>query len=64
MLIYHLCLVQIKKDFQKDMQQQVLEEYKAAGYLRFSNTKYLARLGLVKGEKEIFYLNDLIKNLK
>ncbi len=46
------------------MQQLVLEEYQAEGYLDSAILNTLARLGWSKGEKEVFYLNDLIKEFE
>ena len=41
-----------------------LQDYFDKGYLQSSMINMLARLGWSKGEKEIFYLDDLIKDFR
>ena len=53
-----------KKRLSKRHAATSLEEYKAAGYLDSAILNTLARLGWSKGEKEIFYLNDLINEFE
>jgi glutamyl-tRNA synthetase len=53
-----------KKRLSKRHAATSLEEYKAEGYLDSAILNTLARLGWSKGEKEIFYLNDLIKDFE
>jgi glutamyl-tRNA synthetase len=53
-----------KKRLSKRHAATSLEEYKLAGYLDSSILNTLARLGWSKGEKEIFYLDDLIKDFE
>ena len=53
-----------KKRLSKRHAATSLEEYKAEGYLDSAILNTLARLGWSKGEKEIFYLNDLIKEFE
>jgi glutamyl-tRNA synthetase len=53
-----------KKRLSKRHAATSLEEYKAAGYLDSAILNTLARLGWSKGENEIFYLNDLIKQFE
>ena len=49
-----------KKRLSKRHAATSLEDYQAEGYLDSAIINTLARLGWSKGEKEIFYLNDLI----
>ena len=49
-----------KKRLSKRHAATSLEDYQAEGYLDSAILNTLARLGWSKGEKEIFYLNDLI----
>jgi glutamyl-tRNA synthetase len=53
-----------KKRLSKRHAATSLEEYKEEGYLDSAILNTLARLGWSKGEKEIFYLNDLIKEFE
>ena len=53
-----------KKRLSKRHAATSLEEYQAEGYLDSAILNTLARLGWSKGEKEIFYLNDLIKDFE
>ena len=53
-----------KKRLSKRHAATSLEEYQAEGYLDSAILNTLARLGWSKGEKEIFYLNDLIKEFE
>jgi len=53
-----------KKRLSKRHAATSLEEYKEAGYLDSAILNTLARLGWSKGENEIFYLNDLIKQFE
>ena len=62
----HLPLVlgRDKKRLSKRHAATSLEEYKASGYLDSAILNTLARLGWSKGEKEVFYLDDLIKDFE
>ena len=51
-----------KKRLSKRHAATSLEEYKAEGYLDSAILNTLARLGWSKGDQEVFYMNDLIKN--
>ncbi len=51
-----------KKRLSKRHAATSLEEYKADGYLDSAILNALARLGWSKGDQEVFYMNDLIKN--
>ena len=51
-----------KKRLSKRNAATSLEEYRKKGYLDSAILNTLARLGWSKGDKEIFYLNDLIKD--
>ncbi len=51
-----------KKRLSKRHAATSLEEYKADGYLDSAILNTLARLGWSKGDQEVFYMNDLIKN--
>ena len=53
-----------KKRLSKRHAATSLEEYQAEGYLDSAILNTLARLGWSKGKKEIFYLNDLIKDFE
>ena len=53
-----------KKRLSKRHAATSLEEYKASGYLDSAILNTLARLGWSKGEKEVFYLDDLIKDFE
>ena len=53
-----------KKRLSKRHAATSLEEYKNEGYLDSAILNTLARLGWSKGEKEVFYLNDLIKDFE
>ena len=53
-----------KKRLSKRHAATSLEEYKAEGYLDSAILNTLARLGWSKGENEIFYLSDLIKEFE
>jgi glutamyl-tRNA synthetase len=53
-----------KKRLSKRHAATSLEEYQAEGYLDSAILNTLARLGWSKGEKEIFYLNDLIADFE
>ena len=50
-----------KKRLSKRHAATSLEEYKEEGYLDSAILNTLARLGWSRGEKEVFYLDDLIK---
>ena len=50
-----------KKRLSKSHAATSLEDYQAEGYLDSAILNTLARLGWSRGEKEIFYLEDLIK---
>ena len=62
----HLPLVlgENKKRLSKRDAVTSLDEYIAIGYLPSSMVNMLARLGWSKGDKEIFYLDDLIKDFR
>ncbi len=62
MHIYPLVLGPDKKRLSKRHAATSLEEYKAEGYLDSAILNTLARLGWSKGDQEVFYMNDLIKN--
>ena len=51
-----------KKRLSKRHAATNLEEYREAGYLDSALINTLARLGWSKGDKEVFYLDDLIKD--
>ena len=51
-----------KKRLSKRHAATSLEEYKDAGYLDSAILNTLARLGWSRGDKEVFYLEDLIKD--
>jgi glutamyl-tRNA synthetase len=51
-----------KKRLSKRHAATNLEEYREAGYLDSAIINTLARLGWSKGDKEVFYLDDLIKD--
>ena len=51
-----------KKRLSKRHAATSLKEYKELGYLDSAILNTLARLGWSRGEKEVFYLEDLIKN--
>jgi len=51
-----------KKRLSKRHAATSLEEYKSEGYLDSAILNTLARLGWSKGDQEVFYMNDLIKN--
>ena len=51
-----------KKRLSKRHAATSLKEYKAEGYLDSAILNTLARLGWSKGDQEVFYVNDLIKN--
>ena len=53
-----------KKRLSKRHAATSLEEYKLDGYLDSAILNTLARLGWSKGEKEVFYLEDLIEEFK
>ena len=53
-----------KKRLSKRHAATSLEEYKNKGYLDSAILNTLARLGWSKGDKEVFYLNDLIEDFK
>ena len=53
-----------KKRLSKRHAATSLEEYKDLGYLDSAILNTLARLGWSKGEKEVFYLEDLIKDFE
>ena len=53
-----------KKRLSKRHAATSLEEYKEAGYLDSAILNTLARLGWSKGENEVFYLKDLIKDFE
>ena len=53
-----------KKRLSKRNAATSLEEYKQKGYLDTAILNTLARLGWSQGEKEVFYLDDLIKEFK
>ena len=62
----HLPLVlgENKKRLSKRDAVTSLDEYIASGYLPSSMVNMLARLGWSKGDKEIFYLDDLIRDFR
>jgi glutamyl-tRNA synthetase len=62
----HLPLVlgENKKRLSKRDAVTSLDEYIASGYLSSSMVNMLARLGWSKGDKEIFYLDDLINDFR
>ena len=62
----HLPLVlgENKKRLSKRDAVTSLDEYIGLGYLPSSMVNMLARLGWSKGDKEIFYLDDLIKDFR
>ena len=62
----HLPLVlgENKKRLSKRDAVTSLDEYIASGYLPSSMVNMLARLGWSKGDKEIFYLDDLINDFR
>ena len=62
----HLPLVlgENKKRLSKRDAVTSLDEYIVAGYLPSSMVNMLARLGWSKGDKEIFYLDDLINDFR
>ena len=62
----HLPLVlgENKKRLSKRDAVTSLDEYIVAGYLPSSMVNMLARLGWSKGDKEIFYLDDLIRDFR
>ena len=51
-----------KKRLSKRHAATSLEEYQSEGYLDSAILNTLARLGWSKGDQEVFYINDLIKN--
>ena len=53
-----------KKRLSKRHAATSLEEYKQEGYLDSAILNTLARLGWSKGEKEVFYLEDLIEDFE
>ena len=53
-----------KKRLSKRHAATNLEDYREKGYLDSAIINTLARLGWSKGDEEVFYLNDLIKNFK
>ena len=53
-----------KKRLSKRHAATNLEDYRQKGYLDSAIINTLARLGWSKGDDEVFYLNDLIKNFK
>ena len=53
-----------KKRLSKRHAATSLKEYKQEGYLDSAILNTLARLGWSKGEKEVFYLEDLIKDFE
>ena len=53
-----------KKRLSKRHAATSLEEYKQDGYLDSAILNTLARLGWSKGEKEVFYLEDLIEDFE
>ena len=53
-----------KKRLSKRNAATSLEEYKEKGYLDTAILNTLARLGWSQGDKEVFYLDDLIKEFK
>jgi len=53
-----------KKRLSKRHSATSLEEYKSEGYLDSAILNTLARLGWSRGEKEIFYMDDLLKDFE
>ena len=53
-----------KKRLSKRHAATNLEDYREKGYLDSAIINTLARLGWSKGDDEVFYLNDVIKNFK
>ena len=53
-----------KKRLSKRHAATGLEEYQSKGYLNSAILNCLARLGWSKGDKEVFYLDDLIKDFE
>ena len=53
-----------KKRLSKRHAATSLDEYKKAGYLDSAILNTLARLGWSGGDKEVFYMNDLIKDFE
>ena len=53
-----------KKRLSKRHAATSLEEYKKAGYLDSALLNTLARLGWSRGDKEVFYMSDLIKDFE
>ena len=53
-----------KKRLSKRHAATSLEEYKKNGYLDSAILNTLARLGWSRGDKEVFYMNDLIKDFE
>ena len=53
-----------KKRLSKRHAATSLEEYRNLGYLDSAILNTLARLGWSKGEKEIFYIDDLVKDFR
>jgi glutamyl-tRNA synthetase len=53
-----------KKRLSKRHSATSLEEYKSEGYLDSAILNTLARLGWSRGEKEVFYMDDLIKDFE
>ena len=53
-----------KKRLSKRHAATSLEEYKNNGYLDSAILNTLARLGWSRGDKEVFYMNDLIKDFE
>jgi len=51
-----------KKRLSKRHDATGLEEYQSEGYLDSAILNTLARLGWSKGDQEVFYMDDLIKN--
>ena len=53
-----------KKRLSKRHAATSLEEYKSEGYLDSAILNTLARLGWSRGEKEVFYMDDLLKDFE
>jgi glutamyl-tRNA synthetase len=53
-----------KKRLSKRHSATSLEEYKSEGYLDSAILNTLARLGWSRGEKEVFYMDDLLKDFE
>ena len=53
-----------KKRLSKRHAATSLEEYKLEGYLDSAILNTLARLGWSRGDKEVFYMEDLIRDFK